>query len=66
MFTRITDLAGILHTPTCCECEQTKKPYCRFAARGAYSNTENKDLHGWSDLRDRFAVHPSVVAHKYL
>jgi hypothetical protein len=27
------------------------KPYCRFTARGAYSNTGSKDLHGWSDLR---------------
>ncbi len=41
--------------------QRRNKPYCRLAARGTYSNTENKDLHRWSDLRDRFAVHASEV-----
>ncbi len=37
------------------------KPYCKFAARVAYSNTENKDSHRWSDMCDRFTVHVSVL-----
>ncbi len=35
MFTRITNLDGILHTPMCCECEQEISPteYSRLGAR---------------------------------
>jgi hypothetical protein len=60
MFTHITNLESILHMPTSCECKQ-EKPYCRFVARVAYSNTENKDLHRWSNTHDRFAVHTSIA-----
>ncbi len=37
------------------------KPNCRFAARVVYFNTENKELHKWSDTRDSLAVHASGV-----
>jgi hypothetical protein len=57
---RITNLDGILHIYAYMLRMRTRnKPYCRFAARGAYYNTENKNSHGWSDSRDKFTVHPS-------
>jgi hypothetical protein len=56
MFTRFTNLEGILHALWI----QTRNtPYCRFAAKVAYSNTENKGLHRWYNMCDRFAVHAS-------